>query len=183
MSNTRVNNHLAEEDRSFNYPKSWDKIARIGRDNEREPQISNSVRTDSMLKPALKEEDETDAKIKSSFVGTALNNGPRFVTLDRTKEATPENIDSQLADIIWRNRNKEKLYYVRANDVTMGVGLVVIGCIMLLIGVAVIIIRILDEKRRAKNAYALSWEDPPPTYAEAVYLSEAPRYSTLALNE
>ncbi|XP_012535889.1 uncharacterized protein LOC105836417 [Monomorium pharaonis] len=177
---SRLKNHLTEIDRRVDdRPEDKDvtsKISRIARD--REHVLDNG---------GIIQEDDT-----SSILDRSTEEGEDFDFAENVTRATVRETSPVLGEEVDRHRpvaartgKGVRLSRVNHDGATMAVGLVVIGAIMLLIGPVVIILRILDERRRARKSIASPArmrEDLPPTYEQAVLMDEAPRYSTLDLN-
>lgn len=63
------------------------------------------------------------------------------------------------------------------------VAMLVIGVVMLVLGPAIVILRALEGRRRARRVTkSRTRKDLPPSYEQATLMDEAPRYSTLHLN-
>ncbi|EFN81632.1 hypothetical protein EAI_05421 [Harpegnathos saltator] len=108
-----------------------------------------------------------------------------------TLSSTREKLDDQVPtlDSLWRTKEDARFSHrVSSSGAAMAVVMVVIGTIMLLLGPAVIVLRLLDERRARKLQNELSddtaWqEDLPPAYEQVVLMDEeAPRYSTLVFS-
>lgn len=168
----RLGNHLIATDRHIDDPFEDEivtsKISRITRDKEHilGKGISRSVH---------EEENTTEISTRKDLA----ENATHATVLESIGE---ENSRGQL---MWTGKSNVRFSRMNEDGATTAVALVAIGAIMLLVGPVVIILRILDERRRTRKLIALSAsarEDPPPTYEQAVLMDEAPRYSTLALN-
>lgn len=102
------------------------------------------------------------------------------------KKTDPQEQQDQFGVSTWTGKSNMRASRANEDGATTAVALVSIGAIMLLVGPIVIILRVLDERRQARKLIALptsAREDLPPTYEQAVLMDEAPRYSTLTLND
>lgn len=171
----RIENH--RENKS-----SSSKTSRIARDREYFLDDKTSKNTDAKENVTgsvseSKEEGNRDAKEKDLNSVNDVSREPKFFAR--------ENSDRQVTNSSLR-RSSSRIRFSHNSGAVTAVAMVAIGAIMLLIGPIVIILRILDERKQARKLHALSAaarEDLPPTYEQAVFSSEAPRYSSLALND
>ncbi|XP_012226123.1 uncharacterized protein [Linepithema humile] len=164
------------------------RISRIARDKERTlanriSEVEKAV-THSESE-SISQEEETDATGKDSdFVENTSR--PTMHKLSTQISSVREKTGDYGVDNLRRNENRIKFSRISNGSAATAVAMVVIGVIMLLLGPAMIILRVFDERRRARQMTMLSAtarEDLPPSYEQAVFMSEAPRYSTLALND
>lgn len=88
-----------------------------------------------------------------------------------------------------QNRNGEVGSTGRSGTAASGaaaaaaVAMLVIGVVMLVLGPAIVILRALEGRRRARRATkSRTRKDLPPSYEQATLMDQAPRYSTLHLN-
>lgn len=181
----QIGNYLTEVNRRIDHPEnknSSSKVSRLARDREYflGDRISKNIHAEENVTGSVsesKEEGNRDAKEKSLNSVEDVSRKPKFFTR--------ENIGQQVTNNSFR-RNGSRIRFSHNSGAVTAVAMVAIGAIMLLIGPIVIILRILDERKQARKLHALSVaarEDLPPTYEQAVFSSEAPRYSTLALND
>lgn len=180
----RVENHLTKINRIDDHPENKSassKILRIARDREHIlSKILKNIHTEENITrigsiSESKEEENRDAKRKNL---NSVENKPKSFTRENTGH---QAMNSSL----WRS-NSDRIKFSNKGGAATAVTMVTIGAIMLLVGPVVIILRILDERKQARKLHALSAavrEDLPPSYEQAVFSSEAPRYSSLALND
>ncbi|KAL6263846.1 hypothetical protein P5V15_003927 [Pogonomyrmex californicus] len=179
---TRLENYLTEKDRRIDdahlgSKNASSKISRIARN--REDILENILRNDTIasISDHSREEKNKGREEDLDFAGNA--------TQDKIETSSSEEIDDDQFTDVWRGKNNIRFSRVSVDGATTAVALVAIGAIMLLVGPVVVILRILDERRQASKLIAVpnAREDLPPTYEQAVLMGEAPRYSTLALND
>lgn len=183
-----VENNLTEVNRHSESNKNApNKISRIVRDREHIfnrilDRISKNLYADEENVTSL--ESVSESKQDEAEGGKNLH----FAENATTKLFTHENnrVASNNNNILRRGRGNSRMKFSHNSGAVTAVAMVSIGAIMLLVGPIVIILRVLDERRQVRKLRALSAavrEDLPPSYEEAVFLNEAPRYSTLALND
>lgn len=183
---SRIKNHLMNiNERNLESKNTWSKISRIARDKERTlaNRISEEEKdvTRSELESISQEEENGATEKDSDF----MENTSR-PTMRKLSTQTSSAREKTGADNPWRNENRIKFSRISNGSAATAVAMVVIGVIMLLLGPVMIILRVFDERRRTRQMAMLSAatrEDLPPSYEQAVFMSEAPRYSTLALND
>ncbi|KAM0725959.1 hypothetical protein ACS0PU_008040 [Formica fusca] len=180
----RVENHFTKINRIDDHPENKSassKILRIARDREHIfSKILKNIHTEENITrigsiSESKEEENRDAKRKDL---NSVENKPKSFTRENTGH---QAMNSSL----WRS-NSDRIKFSNKGGAATAITMVTIGAIMLLVGPVVIILRILDERKQARKLHALSAavrEDLPPSYEQAVFSSEAPRYSSLALND
>ncbi|XP_070153779.1 uncharacterized protein [Polyergus mexicanus] len=183
----QVENHLTKINRIDNHPESKSassKILRIARDRERilGKILKNIIHTEvnvtrtGSISESKEEEKNRDAKRKDlNFVENKL----KFFIRENTGHQT-------MNSSLWRSNNDYRIKFSNKGGAATAITMIAIGAIMLLVGPVVIILRILDERKQTRKLHALSAamrEDLPPSYEQAVFSSEAPRYSSLALND
>ncbi|XP_072766919.1 uncharacterized protein [Anoplolepis gracilipes] len=182
----RVGNHLTEVNR-IDHPESKSassKISRTTRDREHilDNKISKKNHVEENVTRSVSESKE-EGNRENANKGKDLNSVEN-VSSRELKFFTRENIGHQVMNDSLQKTSRIK--FSHNSGAATAVIMVAIGAIMLLVGPIVIILRILDERKQARKLHALSAaarEDLPPTYEQAVFSSEAPRYSTLALND
>ncbi|XP_011254186.2 uncharacterized protein LOC105250028 [Camponotus floridanus] len=171
----RIENH--RENKS-----SSSKTSRIARDREYflDDRPSKNTHAKENVTGSIsesKEEGNRDAKEKDLNSVDDVSRESKFFAR--------ENSGRQVTNSSLR-RSSNRIRFSHNSGAVTAVTMVAIGAIMLLIGPIVIILRILDERKQARKLHALAAaarEDLPPTYEQAVFSSEAPRYSSLALND
>lgn len=180
-----LRNHLTEVNR-IDRPEnksSSSKISRIARDREYflDNRVSKNIHAEENVTGSVSESKEEGNRVKekdlNSVEDASTANEPKFFTRENTVHQVTSNS---------LRRDSSRIRFTHNSGAVTAVVMVAIGAIMLLIGPIVIILRILDERKQARKLHALSVaarEDLPPTYEQAVFSSEAPRYSTLALND
>lgn len=170
------------------------RISRIARDKERAVPngISKEVekddaRSESVSESISQEEESDDAtREESDFV----ENTSQPMTTGKPSTQIPSSVREKIGDhnLAVYNLIESRMKFSRMSNgsAATAIAMVVIGVLMLCLGPAMIVLRIFDERKRARQMAVLSAtarEDLPPTYEQAVFMSEAPRYSTLALND
>ncbi|KAL6423683.1 hypothetical protein ACFW04_010292 [Cataglyphis niger] len=177
----RIGNHLTEINH-INHPEnksaSTTKILRIVRDREHTlNKILKNIHAEENVTrlgsvSESKEEGNRDAKRKDL---NSMENKPKFFIIGTDSQATNNSLQ----------KSNDRIKFSNKGGAATAITMVAIGAIMLLVGPVVIILRILDERKQARKLHALgaAREDLPPTYEQAVFSSEAPRYSSLALND
>lgn len=118
-----------------------------------------------------------------------MKNKLRLTTSSPAREK-PVTSDVLMSDSFWRRKDEAQLSHrVSAGGAAMAVAMITIGTIMLLLGPAVIVLRLLDKRRQARKSQNelsddATWqEDLPPSYEQVVLMNEeTPRYSSLGLN-
>lgn len=184
----RVGDHLTEVNRRTDHPEnksSSSKISRIARDREYflGDRVSKNIHAEENVTGSVSESNEEGNRAREKNL--SINSVEDVSTVSESKFSTRENTDRQVTGNSLR-RGSSRIRFTHNSGAVTAVAMVAIGAIMLLIGPIVIILRILDERKQARKMHALSAvarEDLPPTYEQAVFSSEAPRYSTLALND
>ncbi|CAL1679806.1 unnamed protein product [Lasius platythorax] len=189
-----VGNNLTEVNRRIDHPESKNassKISRIARDREHilGDRNSKSIRAEEnvtrleSISESKKEGEDRDAKRKDL---NSVEDASTRSTARESKLFAREKTGDRVENDVHLRRSSNRIKFSHNGGAVTAVAMVAIGAIMLLVGPIVIILRILDERRQARKLHALSAaarEDLPPTYEQAVFSSEAPRYSTLALND
>jgi hypothetical protein len=156
------------------------RIAHAGEDATTRP-------SELVPEPVLpKEENNSNATERETddLVGSAPRSTTRKPRLQ--KSSVRGKTGDQIASTLGKSKSRMSFSRLSDGGATTAIAMVVIGAIMLLLGPLVIILRILDERKQARKLVALSAaarEDLPPTYEQVVFMSEAPRYSTLSLND
>ncbi|XP_011166187.2 uncharacterized protein LOC105200367 [Solenopsis invicta] len=147
-------------------------ILPISADGSSGSRFAGLVSRNEMNEEEEKEEEEEDLDLVEN------------VTQATMREMSTIRDDSDQFTVPTSKSDKMRFSRLNENGATMAIALVVIGAIMLLTGPIVIVLRILDERRRARKVAlpVRAREDLPPTYEQAVLMDEAPRYSTLTLN-
>jgi len=131
-----------------------------------------------------KEENSNATERETDFVESASRSTTRKPWLQ--KSSVRGKTGDQIASTLGRSKSRTSFSRLSDGGATTAIAMVVIGVIMLLLGPLVIVLRILDERKQARKLVALSAavrEDLPPAYEQVVFMSEAPRYSTLSLND
>lgn len=191
-SSLRMGNHVLEVDERDPDGKSTsNRILGIIHDKIVSHGVSANIHTkdlassvESVSQPVSKEEGNRHATGKNI---DSTKDTSRFTS--SSVQGKPDDQVS-MSDPLWRRKDEERfLRRVSASGAAMAIAMVVIGTIMLLLGPAVIVLRLLDERRRARKSQSelsddSAWrEDLPPTYEQVVLMNEeAPRYSTLVLS-
>lgn len=174
--------------------RSGSRFSKIPRDKKRRTLAKNILkemkkdvsRSESALESISQEKESYDATGKESDFAENTSRPTTTHKLSTQASSVQEKTDDYAAYNLWRNENRMKFSRISNGSAATAVAMVVIGVIMLLLGPAMIVLRVFDERRRARQMAVLSAttrEDLPPTYEQAVFMSEAPRYSTLALND
>lgn len=133
---------------------------------------------------------EEEVSSPGNATGREIADFPEENTSAPSKVQKPSSLrgrtgEQRVASTLGRSKSRTSFSRMSDGGATTAIAMVVIGTIMLLLGPAVIVLRILDERKRTRKLLALSAaarEDLPPAYEQVVFLSEAPRYSTLSLN-
>lgn len=183
-----VENNLTEVNHHPESKNASDKISRIVRDREHtfNERISENLYADKENVTSF--ESSSESKENEDEDGENLNSSAEDATTklftENNRVASSNNNNNNY--ILQRSRSNSRIKFSQNGGAVTAVAMVSIGVIMLLVGPIVIILRVLDEKRQARKLHALSAaarEDLPPSYEQAVFSSEAPRYSTLVLND
>lgn len=155
------------------------KTSRIAREYLDDRTSKNTHAKENVTGSISESKEEGDAKEKDRKDLNSVNDVSR-----ESKFFARENSGRQMTNSSLR-RSSSRIRFSHNSGAVTAVTMVAIGAIMLLIGPIVIILRILDERKQARKLHALAAvrEDLPPTYEQAVFSSEAPRYSSLALND
>ncbi|EZA57058.1 hypothetical protein X777_01664 [Ooceraea biroi] len=183
------------------------KIPRITRDEERTLDNASSriIRAweEAVIAPGLvpepasrQEEEDGRSRIEENRNATEreadlAGNAPRSTrrepeTRARKSPGRGWETGERVASALGGSKSGTSFSRISDSGATTAVAMVVIGVIMLVLAPTVIILRILDERKQARKLVALSSarEDLPPAYEQVVFTSEeAPRYSTLSLND
>ncbi|XP_014475226.1 PREDICTED: uncharacterized protein LOC106744735 [Dinoponera quadriceps] len=190
-SSSRADNRLSDEHDPIDKSTS-SRFARIIHDKIVGRGISANIRArENIASP----EESVSQPVKgenSRVRGKDINfpeNTSRSVTSPTSTVRGKADQLSSMSDSLWRRKDEAQFSRrVSASGAAMAVAMVVIGTIMLLLGPAVIVLRLLDERRRARKSQNelsddTAWQDLPPTYEQVVLMNEeAPRYSTLVFS-
>ncbi|XP_029156060.1 putative uncharacterized protein DDB_G0280555 [Nylanderia fulva] len=179
-----VENNLTEVNRHPESKNAPNRISRIVRDREHifSNRIWKNLYEDE--KNATSLESSSESKEEKNLNSVNEDASTKLFTRENNDRVSNNNNNNNNNNNIPRRGSSRK--FSHNGGAVTAVAMVSIGAIMLLVGPIVIILRILDEKRQARKLHALSAavrEDLPPSYEQAVFSSEAPRYSTLALND
>lgn len=197
FGSSTTDNHLTEaNNRRADHPENKSassKISRIARDREHiilGDRISKNIHAEENNVTRLgsvseSKEGNRDAR-RNKDLNSAMEDVSREPKFILTRENPAGRHRATNNSHLRRGSSNSRIRFSHNGGAATAVAMVAIGAIMLLVGPVVIVLRILDERKQARKLRALSAaarEDLPPSYEQAVFSSEAPRYSSLALND
>lgn len=190
LSSSQMRNRLPEVNERDSKSTS-NKILRIIRDRIVGHGISGNIQ-------AKENTASSEESVSQSTLTEEENRYARGKDIDfakNTSQSTSSSVQGKPDDQIlasnspWKRKHEAQFSRrVSASGAAIAVAMIVIGTIMLLLTPAVVVLRLLDKRRRARKSQNelpddATWQDLPPTYEQVVLMNEeAPRYSTLVLS-